>query len=614
MENFKSSLRVLDPRLARESQVVDIINEGPSSVTYQSVVCPDPTSLQPSFVIQPPSVLSGVNRTMRLRVRGTLTVTGTNLDGFTLTTNRVALRQFALQSCLQSLQVQLNDASVSLGSLGLYVAGLAQVSYTSASMASAGSTFPSRPDMFTDYQDEVGLPGGLFSSEGDGPYGDAVVSGRCAEITSITLVGTTQLNIGFDVAESLIISPFNYSERENKAVYGIQTMTISLAYSNVHRMLSLAPGAGVGGAATISGVTLAPTNQVLECSYVTPNDASLIQRPIGHVYDYCQAQQYTTSVGGTFTPGATISASSNSIELPVIPSKVLCYLTYSQTDLADPTRSLADVCLPIKNASVTFGTRAGLLSGASQVNLWEVSRRAGLRAKYSVFAGKQAVTSVAGAAQRNYSGAPLIIDTAADLSLPSGDQPVVPGMNYRIQFQIQATFENNLLTNIVNPRLVVITLTPGYITCKDGMSVVQLGGVSLEAARNAPVASLTLADSITQLRQTDGIAGGGGAMVGGFSLGDLWSGIKNVGQAAIGPLRTAASVAAPMALGLIPGVGPVLAATAGPAISRMIAPQREASGCGGAMVGGTSIGGAPAGGRARSKLLGGRLMAREQYN
>ncbi len=602
MENFKSSLRVLDPRLARESQVVDIINEGPSSVTYQSVVCPDPTSLQPSFVIQPPSVLSGVNRNMRLRVKGTLTVTGTNLDGFTLTTNRVALRQFALQSIMQNLQVQLNDATVSLGSLGLYVAGLAQVSNTSASMASAGSTFPSRPDMFTDYQDEVGLPGGLFSSEGDGPYGDAVVSGRCAEITSITLVGTTQLNIGFDVAESLIISPFNYSERENKALYGIQTMTISMAYANVHRMLSLAPGAGVGGAATISGVTLAPTSQALECSYVTPNDASLIQRPIGHVYDYCGVQQYTTSVGGTFAPGATISASSNSIEFPVIPSKLICYLTYSQTDLADPTRSLADVCLPIKNASVTFGTRAGLLSGASQVNLWEVSRRAGLRAKYSVFAGKQAVTSVAGAAQRNYSGAPLIIDTAADLSLPSGDQPVVPGMNYRIQFQIQATFENNLLTNIVNPRLVVLALTSGYITCKDGMSVVALGGVSLEAARNAPVASLTLAENITQLRQTDGIAGGGGAMVGGFSLGDLWDKVK-------GPLQSIAPVVAPLALGAIPGVGPMLAAASVPLMASALG-----SGKGGAMVGGTSIGGAPAGGRARSKLLGGRLMAREQYN
>lgn len=603
MENFKSSLRVLDPRLARESQVVDIINEGPSSVTYQSVVCPDPTSLQPSFVIQPPSVLSGVNRNMRLRVKGTLTITGTNLDGFTLTTNRVALRQFALQSIMQNLQVQLNDATVSLGSLGLYVAGLAQVSNTSASMASAGSTYAARPDLFTNYLDEVGLPGGLYSSEGDGPYGDAVVSGRCAEITSIVLTGTTKLDIGFDVSESLIISPFNYSERENKALYGIQTMTISLAYSNVHRMLSLAPGAGVGGAATISGVTLAPTNQVLECSYVTPNDASLIQRPIGHVYDYCGVQQYTTSVGGTFAPGATISASSNSIEFPVIPSKLICYLTYSQTDLADPTQSLADVCLPIKNASVTFGTRAGLLSGASQVNLWEVSRRGGLRAKYSVFAGKQAVTSVAGAAQRNYAGAPLIIDTAADLSLPSGDQPVVPGMNYRIQFQIQATFENNLVgANIVNPRLVVIALTPGYITCKDGMSVVSLGGVSLEAARNAPVASLTLAESITQLRQTDGLAGGGGAMVGGFSLGDLWDKVK-------GPLQSIAPVVAPLALGAIPGVGPMLAAASVPLMASALG-----SGKGGAMVGGTSIGGAPAGGRARSKLLGGRLMAREQYN
>lgn len=576
MTEHVKSLRVIDPRIARESQVVDVIAEGPASVVYTTVTAPDPTGLSPIFTIQPGSVLMGVNRTMRLHVVGTVTVTGTNFSALA-SGSRVCLRQFPLHSIMQNVQAQINNTTLSLGSVNLYTSALAAVSNTSASMASSGSTYPSTPDIYTDYNMALGISGGCFDTIGRGVYGDAVVSGRTAQITSITITGAggTSLAVGFDISEDLILSPFNYSEREQKYLYGVQTMVVNLSYSNVHRMLCIATTGGV----TFTGASLALTKQQLEVSYVTPDDSSLIERPLKHVYDMAQVQYNATSAGASIAAGATFSITSNAIEFPVIPSKLVVMCTYSQTDLQDATKSLSDVCFPIvdKSCTVQFGTRGGLFSGASSVNLWEVSRRGGSHAKYPIWAGLPEVTSMApveGSTPGVYAGSPLIIDVAADLSLPAGGSPVVPGMNVRTQYSFTATFKNHTGQTVNNPRLIILALTPGYLEIKDGASDFKLGGVSLEAARRAPVAPLLQADVLSALRQTEGISGGAHHTGGGF-LDDLWDGIKTV-------VSEAATSAAPGLPGYLP-LGPA------------------------------ARGGDMIGGRARSKLFGGRAMASGQY-
>jgi len=566
------SIRVIDPRIARESQVVDVLSEGPASVVYTTITTPDPQSLSPNFVIQPGSVLMGVNRTMRLHVKGTITVTGTNLNALTSGTSRVCLRQFPLHQVAQNVQCTINNSTMSLGSVGLYTSGLAAVSNTSTSMASIGSTYPSTPDIYTDYNMAVSVSGGCFDTIGRGVYGDEVVSGRTAQITSITVTGDggTSLAVQFDISEPLLLSPFNYTSSA-KYLFGIQTMNISLSYANVHRMLCIATTGGV----TFTGASLALSTQQLEVSYVTPDDSSLIERPRLHTYDMTQVAYFSTSVGETVAPGATFTATSNAVEFAVIPSKIVIYATWSQSDLGDPTKCLADVCFPIVDKSVTvqFGTRGGLFSGASSVNLWEASRRGGSHAKYPVWAGLQEVTSMTptgGSAPSVYAGSPLIIDVAADLSLPSGGQPVVPGMNVRTQFSFTGRFINTTANAVVNPRLVILALTPGYLEIKDGASDFKLGGVSLEAARHAPIAPLLQSDVLTALRQTEGISGGAHHTGGGF-LDDLWDGIKTV-------VSEAATSAAPY-LPLVPAAR------------------------GGDMIGG----------RARSRLFGGRPMSASQY-
>lgn len=588
----RKSLRILDPRIARESQVVDLISEGPSSVTYQRITTPDGASKSPSFVIQAPTPLTGVNRTMRLRVKGNIVLTGTNLETLTTAQSRVALRQNALQAIMQSLNVQINDFTTQVGNISLIIGGLAQLANTSESMAGTGSTYASTPDLFTDYNMDVGRAGGLFDIAGAGPYGDSLVCGRTAQIVYPGVVASTApattLTVYFDISEDLIVSPFNYADREQKYIFGVGNMTITCSYANYHRLLSYAPTS----TSTVTGCALNLTDQFLECTFVTPDDTSLIQRPFKHVYDWSQVQSWTTSgpasvaapnPSGTNIGYTTFNITSNSIELPVVPSKLIVYATYSNTDVQDVTKSLPDVCFAMADCTIQFGTRAGLLSGASQVNLWEVSRRGGSHAKYPVWAGKQALTSVPQAQIPIYAGSPLIIDVAADLSLPHGAQPVTPGMSTRIQFSISANFVNQTAATITYPKLVVIAITPGYIAAKDGASLGQLGGVTLEAARSAPIAPILQADSLTALGKSEGLSGGGRMTGGGFfdDLGDALS------HAVTGTISAA----------------PMLALHAFGAGSPV----------GGASIGGSPVGGAMIGGSDTARrLLGGRLMGARQ--
>ena len=586
MSYDRKSLRILDARIARESQLVDLISEGPSSVTYQTITTPDQDSKSPQFVIQSPSPLTGINRTMRLHVVGTITLQGTHLELFLADHSRIALRQYALQAIMQSMNVQLNDFSTQLGNINLVISGLAAVSNGSEAMAGSGSTYGAIPDVYAEYSSAAGVAGGLFSTQGQAPYGDSLVSGRVDGLTSFTpvpAIAATTLAIGFDFSEDFIVSPFNYANREQKYIFGISNMTISCTYANFHRLLSLE----IPALSTLTGpATLAFTNQQLECSFVTPDDSSLIQRPLKHVYDWSQVQSWYTTNGSTFVPGQDIPISSNSIELPVVPSKLIVYCTYSNTDMQDPQKCLADVCFALKNCNVQFGTRAGLLSGATPINLWEVSRRAGSHAKYPIWAGKRAVTSAS--ATGAYAGSPLIIDVAADLSLPHGAQPVTPGMSTRIQFSINAVFNNQSAANVTAPKLVVIALTPGFISIKDGATIGQLGGVTLEAARDAPVAPLMQADTLDRLSHSEGLSGGG-KMTGAGFFDDLGSALSNAVTGTI-------SAAPLMAMHLL-GAG---------------APRGGAA-TGGASVGGAAMGGAAMGGSLTArKLLGGRLMDARQ--
>ena len=556
------TLRVLDPRIARQNKEVIVVVDGPSSVTFQASRPSDPASTSPSFVIQTPSPNAGISRTLRLHAKGVLTITGVNLDGWKAAPS-LALRQNALQCIMTNCSASINDLTVSLGSLYLMANPLATVGNTSASMKQSQSGGANRPDVYSEYISDVGADT-IFGCIGDGPYGDALVNGRTAQITSITYTGTTSVAVAYDIYENLLLSPLEYTNSTSKSLYGVNVMTINVNYGNFHRMLSWAPTPGGAGALSVTSVSNVFQDQEIRVSYVVAYDSSLTHLPLKNTYDLSSVQYFSSTLGSSFAPNASIGVSFNAVEFAVVPSRLIIYVTASVQDITDPTQSIPDFCFaPAASgaASITFGTRAGLLSGASDFELWDMYRANGGCLPYPVWSGRRAITSQdpPPGGTRAYAGGPLIIDVASDLSLPSG---VCPGLAQRIQFAMQGNFVNQTAETWTNLRVVVIAITPGILNIKDGASMSMQGnGLSLEQIAKAPVAGIMETKQLVKNRSSSGY--------GGSFWDDFTSGLSSVANTVAGVAKTAAPFL-PLVMG-------------------------------GAPMGGAPMGGAPMGGRRLTK-------------
>ena len=512
MQGKIKTIVVRDSRLPGEKTDVAtiIVPEGPSSVTYQSVTTADPTSVNPIFTIDAPSQLTGLQRTAYWSMTGSFVVTGTGLNNFNVT-DRVALRQFPLQSMCSSLEAQINDTTVSIGSVNQILPALLRVANPSQSGTGVQSGTPNAPDWTSNYEAAVGRLNSPFRPSGDMEVSDTNSPPRTIGITGIVWNGGfTTMTVSFSVREPIILPPFGYTNAaREKAIYGVNQIQIKANMRDFHRGLSLAIPAG----STVTGVTMTPTAQSILAVLVTPDDRSLsLARTEAQIfrYDYNTVQSFfTTLTAGVVNDTASVSGSSNSFQLPVIPEKIIIFASYSETDRQDQTASHADAFMPITSLQVQAGTRAGLLSGASTMDLYAMSLKNGAKTPFFNYEGLPQISSANAGNQANGSGGPVVIDVAADLSLPEG---MTPGMSAQWQFAVsQVTAVNRYGRNITGPRLTVIAITGGIIENLAGASKIVVGGVSTLDADELKLAPRL--SSIEFHRNSDD-AGFGGSKIG----------------------------------------------------------------------------------------------------
>lgn len=500
-------LRMVDDRLAVDQGPRILVTEtGPSSSTFSAVTPSNPNTLNPNFTINVSSQATGVNRRMFWKMSGTLTVLGTNLENFTSVAGRVAFRQFPLQSAVDSCQVEINDTTLSVGTLSQIIHALLAKGTTSKSYGQELSLTNSCPDIVCEYESAVGTP--LFEAPSGNAYSNYTSGSRTKGALSIAVspaTAATTMTINFEILEPLLCQPFTYgAESNDQSLFGINTLKVTLNMSNVHRMLSLAIPSG----STVTSVTLTPTYQALLVGFVTPENSSFLKQE-RYLYGYVQAQPFETTLSsGPLAPQATLSGSSNSIDLPVVPKGFLIYATISETDRRNPALSIPSFCFPIESIQLKFMTRSGLLSGASKEQLYITSQRNGINLPAEYWLGQQLGSSVA--ATGTGVGGVLYIDTASDLSLPQG---VSPGMSIKAQFAVESVVVRNQTTQTYSGvRLIVVPLTQGLLTNNQGSSYTNLGGVPLQDSEEIKQLPTIMRSELERLSRNGGY---GGAVLGG---------------------------------------------------------------------------------------------------
>jgi len=201
--------------------------------------------------------------------------------------------------------------------------------------------------------------------------------------------------------------------------------------------------------------------------------------PKRNLIPYIDYPVYISSDSGLITAGQTITLFSQMFQLSQVPDLIIiCVRRPMITNTIKNTNSF----LPIRNISINFNNKAGLLSSATPQDLYRLSKTNGSVQSWYEFWGyanknnnNPAITTLD---QYLYttSGSLIVINPVKDLGLPYYLSNGSIG-NFNIQFKMNII--NNTNDNFV-PEIVLITPNSGFIINEDGCSEIYTGILSKE--------------------------------------------------------------------------------------------------------------------------------------
>jgi len=458
-----------------------------------------------------------------------------------------ALQAFPLASMMTSLQATLNNTTVT-NEVNYSLPALLRLN-NSRELLRYNSITPDHPDSaFYYYKDGSYACNNVLSGYTNAGL-DIDIQGRGAYPVKITQVITSAagvvvnransaanragdvftFNIEAIVTEPLIVSPFIWSglhDEQSMGFLGINTIglninldselrrvwsTMSSKYNAVSnpngQYLGIRPGAfgGVVGAAatqTSSDLWVASTYGTMTSSqkpqlllrYLSTQPSQVLD--VKNIIPYMSMDSKVTQTGNSSIPGwapaignaanamQTRSCTSSTYTLNQIPDKIL---VFAQKKWSDKNATDSNSWLVIKRCNIQFNNQAGLLSSATDKDLWRMSCRNGSNQNWFEWMGSAAVanTTVVAAAGASTSiayipgltrpvpttGGILVIDPALDLSLP--DYLASSSMG-QFQFQITVDVGNQSAEEIV-PELVCVFINSGMMVTELGQSALYSG-------------------------------------------------------------------------------------------------------------------------------------------
>jgi hypothetical protein len=366
------------------------------------------------------------------------------------------------------------------------------------SMTAAQPDFAQEYSVWDPATNVVGLNRSPFNRQG----GNVLEDARGSYPVQIVSNTTTQAVLRVIVTEPLFISPLLWQNQQAPGLVLLNQMSVQLQLSNLAASWSHMTNTS-GNTRTVTSINVAffKTPELLY-SELNPKGGIKIEKTAAYSYPYNHLYvQENTNV--TLAAGASTLVNTNTISLPVIPEKV--YIFAKRTDnTRDYTTT--ETFAGIENIAIKWGTQAGILSQCSQQDLWKISVKNGLRMSWNEFS--------------QYSGSVLSLAFGDDIDL--GDEFSAPGLLTKLPLQLQIQFRNLGAASVDFTPYVVVQY-PGVVQCVNGLYSQSDGIFTEEALRvlqsqNLPVVPYTA--------QTD-------LVFGGFSFGDLFSGIKKGIQTAM---------------------------------------------------------------------------------
>ncbi len=362
-------------------------------------------------------------------------------------TGLASLRAYPLNNCISNVNLSINNISTFQQQTNLMIQAAQRINEFQDQINGQLSTAPSQPDTVYNYNlystgtinAMRGYADSSFHDFGRGAYQPYSVSSTSSH---------TALTIAYKFAEYISCPMLLMAGEAEQGLTKNTQLQLQLQLANLTNMLSYnatSLGAWTSVAANINSATLL-FNQY--------NGDIFTRVPEVLTYPYkVPSNVYTTAIGNV-TGGSTFSVQAQNIQLTSLPNK--CYMWVGR---ANSTRdyTTSDSFANITSLSVQFDNRSGLLSSASDKQLYQISRDNGLQMSWPQW--------------KSFVGSVMVIDFSKDLGLSSD---VAPGVsNFASNFSCQITGVNLDPSVTWNMQLNIVFVSDAVMTVSNSNAITQ---------------------------------------------------------------------------------------------------------------------------------------------
>jgi len=495
MANFKT-------QLVRDSRLNDITDEpvvavyqGAGSNTYQAFQANSTSSSNISFNVQLPSESVVLDRNVLItsKVNFTITLTGvpdtTKPFGYG---SNISFQSFPLNRLFTTATAQINNTNVSINQQDV-MDFLMLMSNPDDLKCYSGLSPYLRDKYYYNFTDALNSGGDAMGDanklelDGVEPRGSfrilSATSNQVAPNEWLNQSGgplNYTINVEAEFTEPLFLSPFVFNNKANnnqQGIVGVNQMNLVLNIdASCKRVFSYRGGATAINVALNTTLPNGPfTDTKLLLNFLSPQPTDLIKASNSVPYYDFPRWVSQSGVVPTLNGNATGSVVSQNIQLNQIPELVFIGVRKRMTAL-----SVRDSCSFVspQSISINFNNTSGILSSASQQDLYRISVANGLQQSWVEWNGKLSVNSVANVSPAGSTcvlsslGGILVFNPAKDWSLPAY---LANGSIGQFNLQFNLNVFNQTANAIADAELVVVVMNSGVFHTLNGASAIYTG-------------------------------------------------------------------------------------------------------------------------------------------
>jgi hypothetical protein len=316
-------------------------------------------------------------------------------------------------------------------------------------------------------------------------------------VAPVVSTGAAQtIYVQFTCTEPLLLSPWIFANPDfnGQGMYGVQNLNYQFNMGDASRVWRTAAGTPtvIGGATypipwITSTSTFSFNNTKLLFNFLTPHPSDLM--PARNVMPYYELPRFITSnlsqIAANTSYGfpniTTTTVSTSSLQLNQIPDKLIISvrqpfntLQYSATASANALGGAPDSFLCIKGVSINFNNMSGILSAASQQDLYRYSVENGSNQSWQEFSGYANIPDGATGVGRAIacSGSLLVLQFGKDIQLSEDFYASGSLGNFNLQVNLQVY---NQAAYPITPEICLITMNSGLFVNERGTSSTYTG-------------------------------------------------------------------------------------------------------------------------------------------